>query len=357
MARGGDRRGATHAWRATLTLLGCLPCAAADERPSSSSPSSPPTAEARAPLREFQPQLDGRWIGGGIAYGPYRPGQRPGGPLPSREEVAEDLRLIAARWNLLRLYGSSEIAEPVLEAIRAERLPIRVLLGSWIADETPSAEWPAANAQRAQAANARETQEQIRLALAYPDEVVALNVGNETQVFWSDHRTSPEVLLRYLRQVRAATHDPVTTADDFNFWNKPESQPIAAEVDFLAVHIHALWAGVPLADALAWTERIHAEVGRVHPGKTLVIAEAGWATRSSAEGEQAKLIRGPADEDAQRVYYRDFVRWAADRRIASFYFEAFDEPWKGGPREDEVEKHWGLFFADRTPKKALLPDP
>ena len=36
-------------------------------------------------------------------------------------------------------------------------------------------------------------------------------------------------------------------------------------------------------------------------------------------------------------------------------FEAFDENWKGGDHPAEVEKHWGLFRADRTPKAAMDP--
>ena len=34
-------------------------------------------------------------------------------------------------------------------------------------------------------------------------------------------------------------------------------------------------------------------------------------------------------------------------------FEAFDEPWKGGNRPNEAEKHWGILNEDRTPKLVL----
>jgi hypothetical protein len=37
-----------------------------------------------------------------------------------------------------------------------------------------------------------------------------------------------------------------------------------------------------------------------------------------------------------------------------FFFEAFDEPWKGDPNNPAgAEKHWGLFSVDRTPKKVM----
>jgi len=34
-----------------------------------------------------------------------------------------------------------------------------------------------------------------------------------------------------------------------------------------------------------------------------------------------------------------------------FFFEAFDEPWKGSKDPDEPEKHWGIYYENRTPKK------
>jgi exo-beta-1,3-glucanase (GH17 family) len=37
-----------------------------------------------------------------------------------------------------------------------------------------------------------------------------------------------------------------------------------------------------------------------------------------------------------------------------FFFEAFDEPWKGNPANPlGAEKHWGLFNVDRTPKRVM----
>jgi exo-beta-1,3-glucanase (GH17 family) len=163
-------------------------------------------------------------------------------------------------------------------------------------------------------------------------------------------------LIRNIRAVRDATLVPVTTADDFNFWNKPESKRIAQELDFIAVHVHAMWAGLELAQAMPWTKRIYAEICENHPEKTVVISEAGWATQVHNEGEQAKLIVGKAGEQEQRLIYRQFTDWARKEKICTFFFEAFDEPWKGGPHPNEVEKHWGVFRLNRKPKvPPLLP--
>ena len=45
---------------------------------------------------------------------------------------------------------------------------------------------------------------------------------------------------------------------------------------------------------------------------------------------------------------------ARDSNITVFFFEAFDEPWKGNPDNPlGAEKHWGLFNVDRTPKEVM----
>ena len=40
--------------------------------------------------------------------------------------------------------------------------------------------------------------------------------------------------------------------------------------------------------------------------------------------------------------------------ITTFFFEAFDEDWKGNPDNPLVaEKHWGLYKINRTPKLVM----
>jgi exo-beta-1,3-glucanase (GH17 family) len=44
------------------------------------------------------------------------------------------------------------------------------------------------------------------------------------------------------------------------------------------------------------------------------------------------------------------MHWAQEQKILVYFFEAFDENWKGSPDPMEPEKHWGIYNADRTPK-------
>jgi exo-beta-1,3-glucanase (GH17 family) len=307
-------------------------------------------------VRPLRPYLGQRWIGEAIAYGPHRDGQRPGGPSPTMAEVAEDLRLMSHHWNLIRTYQSVGPADSILEAIRSEALDIRVMLGVWIEpeearDSTGNVVEPR---PAAAAANRAEIDSAVRLAAAYPDIVVALCVGNETQIYWSSHRVPASLLTGAIREMRARTSLPVTTADDFNFWNKPESLGLAQEVDFIVTHMHPLWNGLQPEAAADWTAKTYDEVRRLHAGRAVVIGETGWATGKLQTGEQGTLMKGPVGEEEQAVFCNSFAAWARRERVTTFFFEAFDENWKGGADPDDAEKHWGFYRADRTPKRVLL---
>ena len=279
-----------------------------------------------------------------VCYGPHRDGQRPGGPSPTIDELREDLALMLPHWNLLRIYGSSGFAESMLTVIRDDDLPVKVVLGAWVFPHDAEG-------------TRREADSAVRLTRAFPDIVASVCVGNETQIAWSAHRCDPDTLLGAVRRVRAGVSVPVTVADDFNFWNKPESRAVAAEIDYVTMHAHPMWNGQQLDDALPWLRRRFAEVRALHPDRLVVIGETGWATSVGAEGEQAKLIKGRAGDTEQAVFYDALQQWAAADHECVFVFEAFDENWKGGDNPDEVEKHWGLFRADRTPKIAASPQP
>ena len=45
------------------------------------------------------------------------------------------------------------------------------------------------------------------------------------------------------------------------------------------------------------------------------------------------------------------MAWADEHNVTTFFFEAFDESWKGDPNNPMgAEKHWGIFYEDRTLK-------
>lgn len=309
-------------------------------------------AEEPFEVRTFQPYADGDWIGNAVAYGCYREGQAPGQKGPSDEQLLEDLTIIAKHWGLIRVYGADNDTRRILQVIDKNDLPIKVIQGIWLSPEE-------GNPQE-KAANINSVSLGIELANQYPDIVIAVSVGNETQVFWSAHRMDPDTLIRYVRIVRDNVAVPVATADDYLYWNKPESRQVAAETDFVFTHIHPLWNGKTLEEAMDWFDQTYREVQDMHPDRMIVIGETGWATdynsSKTGPGEQGTLIKGEVGLEAQASFLIKLDKWIESNQVPVFLFEAFDEPWKGGGADtpaNEIEKNWGVFNADRTPKESF----
>ncbi len=304
-------------------------------------------------LRKFDPYLDGKWIGNAISYGCYREGQAPGVIGPSEEEILEDLNILKQHWNLIRVYGSDADSERVLKVIEENNLPIKVMLGIWLENETKHPERKEENIE--------QVLKGIELGNKYSDIIAAINVGNEALVFWSWHRMEQPNSLKYIRAIRNNTPVPVTVADDYNFWNKPESKEIAEEIDFIVTHIYSLWNGKTLDNAINWMDTIYFQnIKPMHPDKEIAIGETGWATNYNPDktgpGEQGTLIKGKVGIDAQEKYLIQLNNWVNKNQVTTFLFEAFDEPWKGGGADtgsNEVEKHWGVYYESRQPKSSL----
>ena len=303
-------------------------------------------------VRKFDPYLFGEWIGNGVSYGCYREGQEPGKKGPSKEEILEDLNIVSKYWNLIRVYNADDDTERILEVIQENKLPIRMMLGIWLANEI--------NQPDQKAANLKNVLHGIELANRFDDIVIAVSVGNETQVFWSYHKMDTDKLIRYIRAVRENTIQPVTTADDYNFWNKPEAKQVADEVDFIVTHIYPLWNGKTLDNAIDWMDSTLKDIQNKYPDKQSVLGETGWATEYNADkkgpGEQGTLIKGEVGLAAQEKYLVMHNEWVNKNKVTTFLFEAFDESWKGGGANsapNEVEKHWGVFYVNRTPKESF----
>lgn len=317
---------------------------------------------------EFSPQPPEALIVGevpAISYSGYRRGQHPdkgqGPKNPSREEILEDLEILSGTgmFRLIRLYDSRENARTVLELIREKKLPLKVMLGAWLDAEISSygtCAWVSAPEPEEKLAANREANEQeveraIALAREFPDVVVAVNIGNETLVDWNDHRVGVDRLRSLLAKAREELDQPVTTAENYAAWVQ-HGRELAGAVDFAGVHTYPVWENKTLAEAMDFTIDNLSSVQEALPGVPLAIAEAGWPTTASEFPQEA-------NEDNQLVYFRELMEWARANNVTVFWFEAFDEDWKGDPASpDGAEKHWGLYDIDRNPKKAareLLP--
>ena len=297
-----------------------------------------------------------------VAYSGYREGQHPdrghGAVNPSEEQILEDLEILVAHgFHLIRLYDSGENSLATLELIRRNGLPIKVLLGIWLDAEISNHEgcpWldepiPDEKLRTNRLRNAAELQRGIDLARRFEDIVVAVNVGNEALVDWNDHMVPLADVIDYVKRVKESIDQSVTVADNYLWWIR-DGGPLAAEVDFLGVHTYPVWEDKTIEDGLSYTIENIRGIRAALPGKPIAVLEAGWATVASEFGDRAS-------EANQTRYYNELKRWADTTNTTVFFFEAFDEPWKGDPDNPlGAEKHWGLFTVDRMPKQAMHAD-
>lgn len=294
-----------------------------------------------------------------MAYSGFREGQHPdrgnGAVNPSRAEILEDLQILDAHdFHLVRLYDSGDNSRMTLELIRENNLPIKVMLGMWLDAEISNHEgcpWldepiPDEKLAANKLKNVEEINRGVALANEFSDIVVAVNVGNEALVSWNDHMVPLDQVIAYVRDVKARIDQDVTVADNYEWWAQ-DGAPLAAEVDFLGIHTYPVWEERGIDEGLSYTLENMQKIYDAFPRKPIAILEAGWATTASEFGQRA-------GEEQQKRYYTEMLDWGTETNTTIFFFEAFDEPWKGDPNNPMgAEKHWGVFFVDRMPKLVM----
>ncbi|MEZ4986893.1 MAG: glycosyl hydrolase family 17 protein [Saprospiraceae bacterium] len=295
--------------------------------------------------------------GRAICYSGFREGSAPGDVWPTYDEVKEDLLLLQDRLQYLRLYDVDQHAATVLEVIRKEGLDFKVMLGAFIEAEMNNfgCPWGGGVYTAEQLAHNREENLQKMHRLAkwaneYPGIVFSLSVGNEACVDWTDHYVPVRHVIEYVRIVKQAASQPVTFCENYVPWlNK--LKPLADELDFISIHTYPVWEYKHIHESLEYTRQNYESVVQQYPDKPVVITEAGWATNSNGRGIDPENV----SEDNQAIYFEDLMAWSEAAGVLTFFFEAFDESWKGSPEPLEPEKHWGVFKIDRTPKKVMEP--
>ncbi len=326
--------------------------------------------------REFPAEVLSRKA---VAYSGYRAGQSPSTQVyPSEAQIKQDLELLIANgFGWIRLYDVSTHGERAIKVIHDHNLDLKVLLGVWISG-------PAATDD---SANWEQINKAVELANNYRDCVVALSVGNETMVDWSFLKVPPLEMKNYITAVRSRVSQPVGTNDNFEpftfvnelgapYANASELAEVAAAVDFLALHTYALadpFYSEPY-DIFTWDWRQEAVAEGTARAVAMMDAALAYAKKNIRDARSALTARGievpifigetgwtdtgkfldnGANPVNQKMYYDRLQDWVygagkdADSPLGVFYFEAFDEPWKGD------DDNWGLFTVDRAPKYVL----
>lgn len=290
-----------------------------------------------------------------ICYSGFREGQQPGRVYPSYEEVKEDLLLLQHNWKYLRLYDCDEHAATIINVICKEKLDFKIMLGAYIEAEMNNFGCPWSGGvyeEKQLAINHRKNEKKIHCLIEwankYPQIIFSLSIGNEACVDWTDHYVPVNRVVEFAKKVKQYTKQPVTFCENYVPWlNK--LKPLAEIVDFISIHTYPVWEYKHLHEAIDYTSQNYHAVKDIYANKPIVITEAGWATNSNGRGIHPEHV----NEENQKAYYEDLMQWSEKNNILTFFFEAFDEPWKGSSHPLEPEKHWGLFKADRTPKMVM----
>jgi exo-beta-1,3-glucanase (GH17 family) len=267
----------------------------------------------------------GGWPLKSVSFAPYRDGQNPVDRIyPTAAEIEADLALLAGKTRVVRLYASSEGFEAA--ARNAPKYGIEVTAGAWLG--------------RIRHFNEDEIAALISQANRYPDAIRRVIVGNE--VLLRRDLSKPE-LINYIRRVRAAVRQPVSYADVWEYWLKnPE---IAAEVDFVTVHILPYWEDKPVGvdRAMAHILAVYRTVEKAFPGKPILIGEVGWPTFGRARGPAVPGLHNAAQ------FLSAFLHLAETEALDYNIVETFDQTWKTA-FEGTVGAHWGLFDKNRRRK-------
>lgn len=327
-----------------------------------------PGVQLRALPADFSTRL-------AVAYSPYRAGGPNVGEVPTVAQIQQDLALLhQGGFGLLRLYDCSsgnQVAQNVLSVLTNNpSLNMKVQLGAYLA---PNPGTTPAN----EAANQTQLQTCINLAHQYPSLVVAVSVGNENLDSWSPAPVALADLVRYIKQVRSAVTQPVTYDENFEAY-ATASTTLLDVIDFASIHSYAIedsinapnswnWqqtavtasqsgtsanarATAMMDAALAYTQANFNVVQShfVNTGYTnlpITIGETGWkAVVTGGEVQRASPVNA-------LMFWTRLQSWmsgTAAKPVNIFYFEAFDEAWKGG------DDGWGLFNANRQARCTAL---
>lgn len=275
------------------------------------------------------PHMNGKWLGKSVAYDPSRGAD---GGLTTEEHILEDLNLISQHWNMIRLYGSDNNIKKVVKVLHDHKIPLKVMLGVWLQPE---------NTTEKKEINQNQVIAAIDIVSLYPEEIIALNAGNEVFFEHSPHRiTDKNIVYNYIDQLRRNTSLPVTVADFFTVWQSKEAIEIAKKLDFIVMHVYN-WQS-PDED-ISYIDNNYKKIKNNLGDKLIVIGETGWPSHDKSKESAIHT------ESNQKDFYLKFSNWAEKNEVISFYFKAFDVDWNRNTFDD----FFGLYSKERVPKAAL----
>lgn len=193
----------------------------------------------------------------------------------------------------------------------------------------------------------------------FKDQVYAVTVGSEGLYRGS---YTAEKLLEQINEIGDALPGTlIGTADSWNKWKDGTGDAlIKGGVKLILANAFAYWQGDNVGEGATETyfDDIQQALGHIQDISGSLDAvefwngETGWPTDGGDDYDAAKAGTKNAHD-----YFHHAVCGALDWGINTFYFEAFDEPWKphstGDNGQSRDETKWGAMNADRSLKQGF----
>lgn len=272
---------------------------------------------------------------------------------PSQNNITRDVAVLSQLTNKIRLYGTDcNQTEMLVHAIDKLDLKddVKIWLGVWQDNNETT--------------NARQLEQMWTILDDYGAEPFeGIIVANEILFRKEMTITQLGTVLDGVRKnlTEKSITLPVATSDLGDDW----TTALADDSDYIMANIHPFFAGVEASDAAAWTynfwETKNKPMWKSDQSKN-IISETGWPTAGGKSCGAAKTCTtgSVAGIDELNQFMSDWVCEALTNGTNYFWFEAFDEPWKG-PRFNEPgkewEDQWGLLTVNRKLKDGVkIPD-
>lgn len=320
---------------------------------------------------------------------------------PTMDELKEDMKLLAVMGvKIVRTYKltkpqASNLVKVISDLKKEDpNFEMYVMLGAWI-DCKNAFNWENGepNHNEESQENASEIKRAVDLANKYPDIVKIIAVGNEAMVKWAtSYYVQPNIILKWVNHLQGLKKDGklpkdlwITSSDNFASWggggeeyHVEDLNELIKAVDYISMHTYPMhdthyqpefWLNPEGLEGKTDMEKIEISMLRAKKyaimqyenvkkymeslgvNKPIHIGETGWASLSTGyygpDGSKA------CDEYKEALYYKHMRDWTNEAGMSCFYFEGFDEPWKGGDNSGNSEKHFGLFTVEGKAKYAL----
>lgn len=332
-----------------------------------------------------------------MSYGGYRHADH--SIEPTLDELKEDMKLLSVMGvKMVRTYKvhkpqAANLLQAISELKKADpRFEMYVMLGAWIDCKNAwTDKEPDHNVESE--ANKPQIEETVRLANKYPDIVKVIAVGNEAMVKWATpYYVQPNVILKWVNHLQELKKEDklskdlwITSSDNFASWggggeeyHVEDLNQLIKAVDFISMHTYPMhdthyqpqfWKKPFTAEGMTDLQKIDASMLRAKEyaisqyknvknymeslgvNRPIHIGETGWA--SFSDGHYGANGSRACDEYKEALYYEHMRDWTNEAGMSCFYFEGFDEPWKGGDNPGNSEKHFGLFTVDGKAKYVL----